>query len=76
MRLIDADLLQKTYCDDNCGDRKCVDAMDRCVFIGAVLEAPTVSAIPLERIKLLREEYLTADEFVEIIDAMIKEFEK
>lgn len=41
-RLIDADELQRTYCDDNCGQRKCVDAMDRCVFISAVLESQTI----------------------------------
>ena len=41
-RLVDADTLQRTYCEDNCGARKCTDAMDRCVFIGAVLEAPTI----------------------------------
>ena len=41
-RVIDADALQRTYCEDNCGARKCTDAMDRCVFIGAVLEAPTI----------------------------------
>ena len=41
-RLIDAEKLQMDYCDDNCGERKCIDAMDRCVFIDAVLNAPTI----------------------------------
>ena len=41
-RLIDADKLHMDYCNDNCGERKCIDAMDRCVFIGAVLNAPTI----------------------------------
>ena len=41
-RLGDLEALQKTYCDNNCGSRKCVDAMDRCVFIDAVLNAPTI----------------------------------
>lgn len=41
-RLIDADKLHMVYCNDNCGERKCVDAMDRCVFIDAVLDAPTI----------------------------------
>lgn len=41
-RLIDADAFQKTYCKENCGDRPCVDAMDRCIFIGELLLAPTI----------------------------------
>lgn len=41
-RLIDADKLHMDYCNDNCGERKCIDAMDRCVFIDAVLNAPTI----------------------------------
>lgn len=41
-RLIDADKLRMDYCNDNCGERKCVDAMDRCVFIDAVLDASTI----------------------------------
>lgn len=41
-RLIDANKLHMDYCNDNCGERKCVDAMDRCVFIDAVINAPTI----------------------------------
>lgn len=33
MRLIDADDFKKKYCEENCGKRKCVDAMDKCNFI-------------------------------------------
>ena len=54
-RLIDADKLQKSYCDDNCGVRKCVDAMDRCVFIGSVLEAPTIIEADKESEGCVRE---------------------
>lgn len=55
-KLIDAELLQKTYCDENCGDRKCVDAMDRCVFIDAVINAPTVDAVPIGKIEKIKTE--------------------
>ena len=50
-RLIDADELQRRYCDDNCGQRKCVDAMDRCVFIDAVLESHTIIEADTKRSK-------------------------
>lgn len=41
-KLIDADAFQKSYCDSNCGNRKCVDAMDKCIFIGDLQDAPTI----------------------------------
>lgn len=50
-RLIDADELQRRYCDANCGQRKCVDAMDRCVFIDAVLESHTIIEADTKRSK-------------------------
>lgn len=37
---IDKKLLIDTYCEENCGNRKCVDAFDRCIFISHVLEQP------------------------------------
>lgn len=45
--LISRKALIETYCEENCGSRKCVDAMDRCVFISYVLEQPTVEAVPV-----------------------------
>ena len=47
--LISRSELIKTYCEENCGERKCVDAMDRCIFISHVLEQPTVEAVPVVR---------------------------
>lgn len=41
-RLIDAEAFQKSYCESNCGNRKCVDAMDECIFIGDLQLAPTI----------------------------------
>lgn len=61
MRLIDAELLQKTYCDENCGDRKCVDAMDRCTFIDAVISAPTVEAVPMSVIEDIKAKINTSN---------------
>lgn len=39
--LISRSALIENYCQENCGERRCVDTMDRCVFICAVLEQPT-----------------------------------
>lgn len=44
--LISKSALIKTYCEENCGERKCVDSMDRCIFISHVLSQPTVEAKP------------------------------
>ena len=33
--------LIETYCKDNCGNRRCRDAWDKCTFISYVLEEPT-----------------------------------
>lgn len=41
-RLVDAEAFQKSYCESNCGNRKCVDAMDECIFIGDLQLAPTI----------------------------------
>lgn len=49
--LISRKALIETYCEENCGSRKCVDAMDRCVFISHILEQPTVEAVPVVRCK-------------------------
>ena len=48
-RLIDADKFQKDYCDANCGNRQCVDAMDKCMFIGELVIAPTIIEADKER---------------------------
>ena len=45
--LISRKALIETYCEENCGSRKCVDAMDRCVFISHILEQPSVEADPV-----------------------------
>lgn len=37
---IDKKLLINTYCEENCGNRKCVDAFDKCIFISHILEQP------------------------------------
>ena len=42
MRPIDGDKLIETYCEENCGSRRCRDAMDRCVFIDHVRVQPTI----------------------------------
>ena len=49
--LISRKALIETYCEENCGSRKCVDAMDRCVFISHILEQPTVEAVPVVHCK-------------------------
>lgn len=41
MRLIDADNFKERYCEENCGDRKCVDDFDRCNFISELNNQPT-----------------------------------
>lgn len=61
MRLIDVDKLIEQYCEENCGPRKCTDAMDGCVFIDAVKDQPT--AFDLNAVmKYLHEELKLADE--------------
>lgn len=41
MRLIDADNFKKRYCKETCGDRRCVDDFDGCIFIVDLDEQPT-----------------------------------
>lgn len=43
--LISRSKLIESYCEDNCGERRCRDAWDRCRFISHVLEQPTVEAL-------------------------------
>jgi hypothetical protein len=33
MRLIDTDDFKVKYCEENCGERKCRDEFDKCMFI-------------------------------------------
>ena len=41
MRLIDADELKERFCEENCGKRRCIDQMDKCVWICSVEESKT-----------------------------------
>ena len=41
-RLIDADELKERFCEENCGNNRCVDHMDKCVWICSVEESKTV----------------------------------
>lgn len=41
MRLIDADKLKERFCKENCGNNRCVDRMDKCVWICSVEESET-----------------------------------
>lgn len=42
MRLIDADELKGRFCEENCGNNRCVDHMDKCAWICSVEESKTV----------------------------------
>lgn len=42
MRLIDADELKERFCEENCGNNRCIDHMDKCVLICSVEESKTV----------------------------------
>lgn len=60
MRLIDADVFRKRYCEENCGNRKCVDDFDRCNFISELNNQTTaydVDAVvkQLENLKCKKE---------------------
>ena len=41
-RLIDADELKERFCEENCGNNRCVDQMDKCAWICSVEESKTV----------------------------------
>ena len=41
MRLIDADELKERFCEENCGERRCIDQMDKCIWICSVEESKT-----------------------------------
>ena len=41
MRLIDADELKERFCEENCGNNRCGDHMDKCVWICSVEESRT-----------------------------------
>ena len=42
MSLIDADELKERFCRENCGNNRCVDHMDKCIWICSVEESKTV----------------------------------
>ena len=47
---MDSDLISReefieTYCEENCGERKCTDSSDKCIFILSLLKHPTVDAV-------------------------------
>lgn len=56
MRLIDADELKERFCKENCGQRTCVDNMDKCVWICSVEESKT--AYNVDKVVEQLEEYL------------------
>lgn len=39
--LISRSALKAKWCEENCGNCKCIDAMDKCVFAYAIEDAPT-----------------------------------
>ncbi len=41
--LISRKALIESYCEENCGERRCRDAWDRCMFVSHVLEQPLVT---------------------------------
>ena len=74
MRLIDADDFKKKYCEENCGKRKCVDAMDKCNFILSLEEQPTAYDIEkvAEKLEDLEPFHVDGygDDFVNLYDAI------
>ena len=42
MRVINLDVLKKDYCEDTCGERKCIDAMDKCMFMEFIDDQPII----------------------------------
>lgn len=73
MRLIDADELKECFCEENCGQRRCVDNMDKCVWICSVEESKT--AYNVDKVVEQLEEYLFEKYCVEG-DAKIDEIMK
>lgn len=74
MRLIDADDFKKKYCEENCGKRKCVDAMDKCNFILSLEEQPTAYDVEkvAEKLEDLEPFHVDGygDDFVNLYDAI------
>lgn len=67
--LISRKALIESYCEENCGERRCRDAWDRCMFVSHVLEQPSVTDtnvgewIPCsERLPENNGNYMTCDE--------------
>lgn len=71
-RLIDADELKKRFCEENCGNNRCVDYMDKCVWICSVEESKTVFDVDkvVEQIKSIKgkEQGACADQQCEFCD--------
>lgn len=72
-RLIDADELKERFCEENCGNNRCVDHMDKCVWICSVEESKTVFDVDevAEQLKELKTRYFltianTGDEKLDI----------
>ena len=58
-RLIDADELKERFCEENCGNNRCVDHMDKCVWILSVEESKTAFDVDkvVEQLKQLKMRY-------------------
>ena len=51
---MDSDLISRSdlltrMCQENCGERQCVDAMDRCVWYYYIKQQPTADAVEVVR---------------------------
>ena len=59
MKLIDADELKERFCEETCGNNRCVDYMDKCVWICSVEESKTVfdAEKVIEQLKELKMRY-------------------
>lgn len=66
MRLIDKDELKERFCNENCGERRCIDNMDKCVWICSVEESKTAYDVDkvveqLEEIKKIMTSSVSVD---------------
>ena len=72
MRLIDADELKERFCEENCGNNRCIDHMDKCTWICSVEESKTVFDVDkvVEQIKSIKrkEQGACADQQCEFCD--------
>ena len=63
---MDSDLISRSdlltrMCQENCGERQCVDAMDRCVWYYYIKQQPTVDAAPVVQGEWKRTDITTDD---------------